>query len=41
MNLSENENKEIFELTIGGFGLTGSIIEVTKARKIVVTILQN
>lgn len=28
LNLSENENKEIFELTIGGFGLTGSIIEV-------------
>ena len=28
INLSENENKEIFELTIGGFGLTGSIIEV-------------
>jgi decaprenylphospho-beta-D-ribofuranose 2-oxidase len=26
--LSENENKEIFELTVGGFGLTGSIVEV-------------
>ena len=29
LNLSENENKEIFELTIGGFGLTGSIVDVT------------
>jgi len=29
LNLSENENKEIFDLTIGGFGLTGTIIETT------------
>ena len=29
LNLSENENKEIFDLTIGGLGLTGSIINVT------------
>ena len=29
VNLSENENKEIFELTIGGFGLTGTIIDIT------------
>ena len=28
LDLSENENKKIFELTIGGFGLTGSIIQV-------------
>ena len=25
LNLSENENKEIFDLTVGGLGLTGSI----------------
>ena len=29
MNLSEEENKEIFDLTIGGLGLTGSIVSVT------------
>ena len=29
LNLSENENKEIFDLTVGGLGLTGSIINVT------------
>ena len=29
LNLSEQENKEIFELTIGGFGLTGTIVDVT------------
>ena len=29
LNLSENENKEIFDLTIGGFGLTGTIIDIT------------
>lgn len=29
LNLSEEENKEIFDLTIGGIGLTGSIINVT------------
>ena len=28
INLSEKENKEIFELTIGGFGLTGTIVEI-------------
>ena len=28
LNLSENENKNIFDLTIGGFGLTGTIIHV-------------
>ena len=28
LNLSPEENKDIFDLTIGGFGLTGSIIEV-------------
>ena len=28
LDLSENENKEIFELTIGGFGLTGTIVNV-------------
>ncbi len=28
LNLSENEHKEIFELTIGGFGLTGTIVNV-------------
>ena len=29
LNLSENENQEIFDLTIGGIGLTGTIISVT------------
>ena len=29
MTLSENENKEIFDLTIGGLGLTGTIVNVT------------
>ena len=29
IKLSENENKDIFDLTIGGLGLTGSIINVT------------
>ena len=29
LNLSENENKEIFELTIGGLGLTGTIVSIT------------
>ena len=29
LNLSEDENKEIFELTIGGIGLTGTIVSVT------------
>ena len=29
LRLSENENKEIFDLTVGGLGLTGSIINVT------------
>ena len=29
LNLSENENKEIFDLTIGGIGLTGSIVNIT------------
>ena len=29
LNLSKNENKEIFELTIGGLGLTGSIVNIT------------
>ena len=28
LDLSESENKEIFELTIGGFGLTGTIVNV-------------
>ena len=31
LNLSENENKEIFDLTIGGLGLTGTIVSVTFA----------
>ena len=41
MKLSENENKEIFDLTIGGIGLTGTIVNVTfkllktKSRKFV------
>ena len=29
LNLSENENKDIFDLTIGGIGLTGTIVSVT------------
>lgn len=29
LNLSENENKDIFNLTIGGIGLTGSIVNIT------------
>tara|TARA_E500000178_G_C16985679_1_gene738083 strand:- start:110 stop:1441 length:1332 start_codon:yes stop_codon:yes gene_type:complete len=29
LNLSEKENKEIFDLTIGGIGLTGTIVNVT------------
>ena len=29
INLSENENKYIFYLTIGGIGLTGTIVSVT------------
>ena len=29
IKLSENENKEIFDLTVGGIGLTGSIVNVT------------
>jgi decaprenylphospho-beta-D-ribofuranose 2-oxidase len=29
LKLSKEENKEIFDLTIGGFGLTGTIIDVT------------
>ena len=29
LNLSETENKEIFDLTIGGFGLTGTIVYIT------------
>ena len=29
MTLSENENKEIFDLTIGGLGLTGTIVSIT------------
>ena len=29
LNLSENENKDIFELTLGGLGLTGTIVSVT------------
>ena len=29
LRLSESENKDIFDLTIGGLGLTGSIINVT------------
>ena len=28
LNLSDEENKDIFDLTIGGLGLTGSIVEV-------------
>lgn len=29
LSLSENENKDIFDLTIGGIGLTGTIVSVT------------
>ena len=29
INLSEKENKELFDLTIGGLGLTGTIVNVT------------
>ena len=29
LNLSKDENKEIFDLTIGGLGLTGTIINIT------------
>ena len=29
LKLSEDENKEVFDLTVGGFGLTGTIIDVT------------
>jgi len=29
LNLSNEKNKEIFDLTIGGFGLTGTIIAIT------------
>ena len=29
INLSNDENKKIFDLTIGGFGLTGTIVSVT------------
>ena len=29
LNLSEDENKNIFDLTIGGYGLTGTIVNVT------------
>ena len=29
LNLSKNENEEIFDLTIGGLGLTGTIVSVT------------
>lgn len=29
LNLSNKENKEIFELTLGGIGLTGTIVNVT------------
>ena len=29
MKLSEEENKEIFDLTIGGIGLTGTIVSIT------------
>ncbi len=28
LNLSKDENKKIFDLTIGGFGLTGTIVQV-------------
>ncbi len=29
LNLSDDENKNIFDLTIGGYGLTGTIVSVT------------
>lgn len=29
LTLSDNENKEVFELTMGGIGLTGTIVNVT------------
>ena len=29
LNLSKDENKEIFDLTIGGLGLTGAIVNIT------------
>ena len=29
LNLSKNENREIFDLTIGGLGLTGTIVNIT------------
>ena len=29
LELSENKNKDIFDLTIGGLGLTGTIVQVT------------
>ena len=29
MNLSNDENKNIFDLTIGGYGLTGAIVTIT------------
>ena len=29
INLSNNENKNIFDLTVGGYGLTGTIVNVT------------
>ena len=29
LNLSNDENKNIFDLTIGGYGLTGTIVSVT------------
>ena len=29
INLSNDENKNIFDLTIGGYGLTGTIVSVT------------
>ena len=34
MTLSENENKEIFDLTIGGLGLTGTIVNNFKLKEI-------
>ncbi len=35
MTLSENQNKEIFDLTIGGLGLTGTIVNVTLNLKVI------
>ena len=29
LDLAEDKNKDIFDLTIGGLGLTGTIVEVT------------